>query len=210
MAGPRRAPSQAGFSLIEILVVITIIGMLAGLAMVAVGKHRETGRVSDCRSRILAITLWCESYAEREGEVPPSRLAAAGVKDAANEVNQGIEAMVAVLRRASYGGLRPDERWLGNTDADSSASLQALDGSAALLEILDPWDNPFIYLAHSDYGQSSVVRLGDGSNSLDVEARAERNPLTGAWHQFESFQLRSAGPDGLLGSEDDLANFELP
>ena len=38
--------------------------------------------------------------------------------------------------------------------------------------------------------------------------RARRNPLTDAWHRFDSFQLISAGSDGMLGTEDDIANFE--
>ena len=32
---------------------------------------------------------------------------------------------------------------------------------------------------------------------------------TGAFHRFESYQIRSAGPDGLLDTEDDLANYEI-
>jgi prepilin-type N-terminal cleavage/methylation domain-containing protein len=204
-----RTERQSGFSLIEILVVITIIGLLMGMGAVAVGKYRETGRISDCESRIQAIGLLAESYAERMGDYPPSRLSEAGVKDAVNEVNQGIEALVAVLRHKSYAGLRPDEKWIGNVDEDTSAQLSAMDGSNALLEVLDPWDNPFVYLVQSDYERPTVVRLSDGALEEDVEVRAATNPLTGAFHRYESYQIRSAGPDGLLDTEDDLANFEI-
>lgn len=205
-----RRRMQQGFSLIEILVVITIIGLLMSLSAVAVGKYRETGRISDCTSRIQTISLWCDSYAERMGDHPPSRLTLAGVKDAPNDVNQGIESLVVVMRDRGYAGLRPDERWLGNNDDDHSASLKAIDGSDALLELWDPWDNPFVYIVQSDYERGTVVRLGDGSAVEDVEARAARNPLTGAWFRFESYQIRSAGPDGLLETKDDIANYDIP
>jgi len=207
MRASSRAP--AGFSLIEILVVISIIGLLMGLSAFAIGKYRETGRISDCKSRIQNLALRCESYAERQGDFPPSRLVEVGVKDASNEVNQGIEALVAALRDERYAGLRPDERTLGNSDDDSSGMLRALDGTSALLEVLDPWDNPFVYIVQSDYERSFVVRLSDGSLAEDVEARAATNELTGAFHHFESYQILSAGPDGLLDTEDDLANYEI-
>lgn len=201
---------QAGFSLIEILVVITIIGLLMGLSAVAVGKYRETGRNTECSARIQQMSLWCESYSERSGDYPPSRLALLGVKDAANEVNQGIESLVVALRDKSYSGLRPEERWLANVDEDNSAQLDSVDGSSALMELVDPWGNPYVYIVQTDYEKPGVVRLSDGRVTDDVEVRAVKNPLTGAWFRFESYQIRSAGPDGLLDTEDDLANYEIP
>ena len=45
--------------------------------------------------------------------------------------------------------------------------------------------------------------------SDDVEAHATKNTLTGAFHRFDTFQLRSAGADGVLDTDDDIANFEV-
>ena len=113
----KRVPAAAGFSLIEILVVITIIGLLMGFAALTLGRYRETGRITDCQARIEAVSLQVESYADRTGAYPPGTLGPLGVKDA-NDVNQGIEALVAALRSRDYAGKRPDERWLGNVDDD--------------------------------------------------------------------------------------------
>jgi len=199
---------ERGFSLIEILVVITIIGLLMGFAALALGRYREAGRETDCKARIEALSLQVESYADRVGDYPPSRLADLGVKDA-NEVNEGIESLAAALRHRDYAGKRPDERWMGNGDDDRSASLDAVDGSDALLEILDPWDNPFIYIVNGQYDEPAVYRIDAQGGVEDVDARAAKNPLTGAFHRFDTFQIRSAGADGYLDTEDDLANYEI-
>jgi prepilin-type N-terminal cleavage/methylation domain-containing protein len=205
-----RAPNakMSGFSLIEILVVITLIGLLMGLAVLALGRHSETGREANCRARIQALTLMVESHADRTGGYPPSRLEDLGITDA-NDVNEGVEALAAALRHRDYSGKRPDERWLGNVDDDRSDSLRSADGSMALLELVDPWDNPFYYVASDAYEVTGVLRLDAGTRPEDVSAHAVKNALTGAYHRFDTFQIRSAGSDGVLDTEDDIANFEI-
>lgn len=208
-ARPVLASGSAGFSLVEILVVLTIIGLLMSFSAVAVSRYRETGRITDCDARIQSLTLLAESHAERTGGYPPDRLEALGIAAVDNQVNEGIEACVAALRRQDYAGGRPAEKHLGNTDDDHGERLEAMDGSGALLELLDPWGNPLIYIVNDHYDQETLVLLDDGSSLIEpMPARAVTNPLTGAFHRFESFQIRSAGPDGLMDTEDDLGNFE--
>ena len=197
-----------GFTLIEIMVVIAIIGLLMGLVAVTVSRQGQAGRVAECKARIEQIALLVESYSDRMGDYPPSRLAALGVRDG-NNVNEGIEALVVALKSPDYNGRRPEERWLGNTDDDSSKTVQMVDGSHNLLEILDPWDNPFVYIANADYDADWGYRFGDKSNSEVVSVRAAMNKLTNAYQQFDGFQLRSAGPDGIMGTDDDIANYEI-
>ncbi len=131
-----------------------------------------------------------------------------GLPDA-NPVNESIEAFVASLMSSDYGGLRPEERWLGNTDGDHAEGLRLADGSDALLEVLDPWDNPLVYIVFTDYDATFVTRVEDAIGAMEVDVAAMRNPLTGGFHQFESFQIRSAGPDAVFGTEDDIANFDI-
>jgi len=204
----RAREGAAGFTLLEMMVVIALIGLLLGLVAVAVGRQSQAGRVAEARARIEQFALLLESYRDRTGDYPPATLALLGVRDA-NAVNEGIEAAVAALRAASYGGRRPEERWLANGDGDASKSLKAHDGSTALLELVDPWDNPVAYFASRSYDAPGTYRVGEEGATEDVTVRAAVNPRTGAPWQFDSFQLRSAGPDGLFETDDDLANFEI-
>jgi prepilin-type N-terminal cleavage/methylation domain-containing protein len=208
-SAPHPLPQRpAGFTLIEMLVVLAILGMLLGFAGVAMMRYLQTGNVTNCQARITAMALLLDSYADRMGDFPPGRLAALGITDA-NAVNEGSEALVAALRSEEWGGRRPEESWLGNVDADATQTKRFADGSRALLEFTDPWDNPIIYIVHGDYEGEALYRLSGDYGEEDVTARAARNPLTGGFHRFESYQLLSAGPDGLLGTEDDIANYEI-
>lgn len=206
MSAPRR--TAAGFTLIEILVVLAIVGLLMTFAALGIGRYRETGRITECRTRLAALTLAVESYAERMGDPPPARLAELGVR-AGNALNEGIEALVVALRRSEYGGRRPDERWLANLDGDEGEGLAAHDGTRALLELVDPWGRPLAYFVHTAYDEPGLYSEGDGRDGSVADVRAAVSALTGAFHRFESFQLRSAGPDGRFHTEDDLANFEI-
>lgn len=200
---------RRGFTLIEILAVIAIIGLLMSILVVSLGKQAETGRIAECKARLEQIQILLESYSSRVGDYPPSHLAPLGVK-ANNHVNEGIEALVAALKAGDYAGRRPEEGWLANTDGDQDEGLRLVDGSHALLELVDPWDNPIVYIASGDYRDEFPYRFGTGANAEDITVRAAVNPLTQAPQEFEGFQLLSAGPDGLPGTEDDIANYELP
>jgi prepilin-type N-terminal cleavage/methylation domain-containing protein len=202
-----RRPS-AGFTLIEILVVIAIIGLLISIVSVAVAKQQGAGQVAECRARLEQLKLLVDSYAQRTGDFPPSRLAAAGVKDH-NKLNEGIEALLVAFKSPGYTGLRPEESQLGNTDGDSDEHLKLIDGSHALLELVDPWDNPVVYIANGDYDDEFPYRLATRNGVEDITMRAATNPLTGAPAEFDAFQLLSAGPDGMPGTEDDIANYTI-
>ncbi|MHC5212251.1 MAG: prepilin-type N-terminal cleavage/methylation domain-containing protein [Planctomycetota bacterium] len=202
-----RAP--AGFTLIELLVVIAIIGLLISIVSFAVVRQREAGRITECRARLTQIGLLLATYQDRMGDVPSSRLVNVGVKEH-NRINEGAEALVVALKAPDYAGRRPEEGWLGNTDGDKDERLKLADGSKALLELLDPWDDPIVYIANSDYDDDFVYRFGSGAAAEDVTVRAAINPLTGAPHEFEGYQLRSAGPDGFFDTDDDIANYEIP
>ncbi len=59
-----------GFTLVELLVVITIIGMLVGLLLPAVKMARESGRRATCSNNLHQLSMACLNHSQKLGFFP--------------------------------------------------------------------------------------------------------------------------------------------
>lgn len=65
-----RSSSRFGFTLVELLVVITIIGILIGLLMPAVNAARESGRRAQCMNNVKQLAAGCIAHESAQGFLP--------------------------------------------------------------------------------------------------------------------------------------------
>jgi prepilin-type N-terminal cleavage/methylation domain-containing protein len=61
---------DCGFSLVELLVVISIIGLLAGLSSVAISKAMESGKKAKAKGDLTAIVAAVKAYKAEYGRFP--------------------------------------------------------------------------------------------------------------------------------------------
>ena len=62
----------AGFTLVEILIVLAIVAILAGIAMGAYDRYREKARITQAVTDIGAISTAIKMYEIEERELPPN------------------------------------------------------------------------------------------------------------------------------------------
>ncbi len=66
----RSHPERLGFTLVELLVVLTIIAILIGLLLPAVQAARESARIVQCQNNLKQIALACINYEAKFKEFP--------------------------------------------------------------------------------------------------------------------------------------------
>jgi prepilin-type N-terminal cleavage/methylation domain-containing protein len=208
---------ERGFTLLEMLVVITIISILAGFSLMGVLKARRSGEESAAKAEVQMLRSRIDALKNAFGYYPPTSLAELKVKT--NGINDGNESLFGFLLSRKRGGPFADDlaenRW-SNADGDSLAApdlkriqteLNWVRGTPDLLEYVDFWGNPFVYIHSRDYAKKYKCQNPAGE-IFDVEAR--KNPVTGTYAAPTSYQLWSLGADGLNqnGEGDDIASWK--
>jgi general secretion pathway protein G len=161
----RRRPGPArrsgGFTLTELLTVLFIIGLLAGLLLGAVMVVRRRVGRSNTRNMLTAISAAIEHYSQDWGDFPPG---AGGT--------EGSEELLAALRSDRFEGpyLRGEYPPCQDTDGDRRE------------ELVDHWRRPIGYTHHRNYsGEPNADGYRLRSFGLDGEPDTEDDVVN--WKQ---------------------------
>ena len=65
----KKNEKRGNFTLIELLIVVAIIAILAGLLLPALSKARESARKVQCVSNMKQIGLYCHNYTDLMNEI---------------------------------------------------------------------------------------------------------------------------------------------
>lgn len=209
-----RARRQAGFSFIEILVVMGIIAVLAGLGIAIVNIFIRKSPQFETDATLRKVKATVGAWQLRFQMLPPVRLAdihnAASIgqpiKHTGNSENEGIEALYQAFYWPGFGtdAELDGDKELANTDDDRLAQApNNSDRGPELREIVDGWGNPLVYFVNTVYAQADqnppTYML---KNDTSVQPRPWREEA-GGFVNPNSFQVFSMGEDGQPNTEDD-------
>lgn len=207
---------QRGFTLIEVLVVVSILGVLAGLISILVVQAQAKQKEFETDQIVTAqLPTAINRFKDEFKKLPPMTVAElagyprwAGLSVTGNSTNECVECLLVALRHpdlTSPVNQLPGSKPFGNTDTDIWNKMPEGSDSVDAKEILDAWGNPIVYISKNAYGQPVRIVKEDGT---EIEVHAVKKP-SGVYYNQESFQVISLGKNGVQDDAyvDDRENF---
>ena len=155
---------QTGFTLLELLTVIAIIGILAGIVVGLGRRAAESGKVSRARAELAVIGTALESYKRIFGDYPQT-------DDEARLLQSLIGKMAPKGESMTGRPLLETAKFAEAVLTAPTVSVDPFTNASAVL--LDPWGQPYVYVYKvpvAGWANSSYVLYSIGSDGRDVPA----------------------------------------
>jgi len=192
MKNPNRSSVRRGFTLVELLVVITIIAILAGLSFAGITAALKKARTTE--SKVLATSLKqaIDAFYSEYNKLPDIEAGAGGVE---TDAGDGLTLLRILLAQESESGDLENKRSVVFLNAKQAKAerggVEYGSGGGSVEGMYDAFGNPFRVFMNVDYEDELVFSYGGKSYRLRGEQAAVASP----------------GADMEAGNSDDVLTF---
>lgn len=187
---------KAAFTLVELLVVITIIGILIALLLPAVQAARESARRSQCSNNLKQIGLALMNFESEHGTFPPGMMSTQRFPDGyvnGYEWTYFLHLILPYIEMKAYADSIGSPQF--KTDLyNNNASWKAVDG-VPLTVYLCPSDsladNQFFLATTYRYSKTNYLGMFSGLNDADGAYSATNSMLTTTASQLVATKRRA-------------------
>jgi prepilin-type N-terminal cleavage/methylation domain-containing protein len=182
--------SRAGFSMIELIVVIGIIGLLAALLLPAVQAAREAARATQCFNNLRQLGVAIHNYHDAHSCLPPAVIWNGGPGE---PLGGGIYAVGPIDRVAiGYSPAQGPDRVLANWAVMLLAQLEQ-QNAYEMLDMTKPIDDPANARVRSRF-LSVMLCPSDSKNTKPYERATLSGVMTGHTYARGNYAF-NGGPD---------------
>ena len=156
-APPGANPHRAGFTLLELLVVVGIIAVLSGLALGVGRRAVESGKIARTRGELTVLAAALDAYRRSYGDYPQT--------DNEARLLQSLLGRRGPLNHALAG-----PAFIEAAKFTTAGSLDPFANDSAVL--VDPWGQPYVYAYQSQtpWANPGFVLYSIGPDGADSPA----------------------------------------
>jgi len=169
-------PSRSGFTIVELLIVIVVIGILAAITIVAFNGVQNKAKSSAAQSAVTQANKKIISYAAENSDSYPATLAQAGITNTGgleysvdNDASPRSYGLTATIGAFSF--------FVSNTVTQPTAGGYAGHGQGEAVAVTNLATNPSVettigrWTTNNSYNSPTIVRMTDGGYAGSSYAR---------------------------------------
>lgn len=136
---PRQKRSQHGFTLIELMIVVSIVGILVAIALPRYEEYVQRTHLANAKNALLQTAQWMERSATAQGFYPPAAAVPPGVLTVEGDRYRTVTVVVSVDGANYTATAAPKGSQINNGCGSLTLTQSGARGRSGTLPVSECW-----------------------------------------------------------------------